>query len=59
MEETSVSLAECFLIDDIKDYLVDFSNLRYSFSPRETNQIAHELARYALVVDDYVVWLYI
>lgn len=51
MEETSVLSAECFLIDDIKDCLVYFPNLRCSFSPEET------IARYDLVVDDCVVWL--
>lgn len=48
---------EYYLFEDIGASLFRFSHFSCVFSPRNTNKVAHELARFALSIDDFVSWL--
>ena len=43
------------LIDDIRFNAVFFTKLHYSHVKREGNMVAHSLARYALIISNFVV----
>ena len=45
------------LVEDIKLSSASFSTLLYSHTKREGNKVAHGLARHAIHILDYVVWM--
>ena len=55
-EDPSLS-AYGFLIDDVNILSRYFSKLHYSHTKREDNKIAHKLARHAINVSSFVIWM--
>ncbi|XP_075675266.1 uncharacterized protein LOC142644567 [Castanea sativa] len=45
------------LVEDVKLFSTRFHTLLYSHTKREVNKVAHGLARHAIYVSDYVVWM--
>ena len=45
------------LMEDIKFHASSFIQLRYSHIKREGNKVAHKLARHALCISDFSVWM--
>ncbi|XP_050248536.1 uncharacterized protein LOC126695761 [Quercus robur] len=45
------------LMEDIKFHATSFIQLRYSHVKREGNKVAHKLARHALYILDFSVWM--
>ena len=46
-----------FLIEDVKLFSGSFSKLLYSYIRRDGNKLAHSLARYAVKVCSFLVWM--
>ena len=44
-------------IDDSKVLANDFVQLQFSHARRECNRLAHSLARYAIDIPDFLVWM--
>ena len=55
-EESSLTTHGLF-IQDAKFISMSFTELRYSHTRRESNMVAHSLAKYAANIIDYVVWM--
>ena len=55
-EESSLTTHGLF-IQDAKFISMSFTQLRYSHTRREGNMVAHGLAKYAVNIVDYVVWM--
>ena len=55
-EDPSLS-AYGFLIDDVNILSRSFSKLHYSHTRREGNKFDHKLARHAINVSSFVVWM--
>ena len=45
------------LVNDAKVLSRNFNQLLYSHTRREGNSVAHSLARYAVNIPDYLVWM--
>ena len=45
------------LLDDIRFYASFFNQLLYSHVKREGNKVAHRLAKHALCISDFLVWM--
>ena len=45
------------LLDDIRFYTSFFNQLLYSHVKREGNKIAHKLAKHALCISNFLVWM--
>ena len=45
------------LLDDIRFYASFFNQLLYSHVKREGNKVAHKLAKHALCISDFLVWM--
>ena len=45
------------LLDDIRFYASFFNQLLYSYVKREGNKVAHKLAKHALCISDFLVWM--
>ena len=45
------------LLDDIRFYASFFNQLLYSHVKREGNKVAHKLAKHALCISDFLVWI--
>ena len=45
------------LLKDAKFLFQQFEELRYSHTKREGNSLAHSLARYAIGIPDFLVWI--
>ena len=50
-------MSERFIIEAIKSNVGQSTQLRCILFPCESNQVARALARYALVVDDFIAWI--
>ena len=48
---------EGLLMEDIKFHASSFIQLRYSHVKREGNNVAHNLARHALCISEFSVWM--
>ena len=44
-------------IDDSKVLANDFVQLQFSHARRDCNRLAHSLARYAIDIPDFLVWM--
>lgn len=47
----------CYPVDDIKNLLVSYGSFEWVYALSEANRANHELARHALGLDNFVVWL--
>ena len=45
------------LLEDVRNLSQHFEELRYSHTMREGNCLAHSLARYAVGIPDFLVWM--
>ena len=45
------------LMDDIRFNATFFNQLLYSHVKRESNKVAHKLARHAFCISDFLVWM--
>ena len=45
------------LLDDIRFYASSFNQLLYSHVKRDGNKVAHRLAKHALCISDFLVWM--
>ena len=45
------------LLDDIRFYASFFNQLLYSHVKREGNKVAHKLAKHALCISNFLVWM--
>ena len=45
------------LLEDARFLSQHFDELRYSHTKREGNRLAHSLARYAVGIPDFLVWM--
>ncbi|BFG25763.1 hypothetical protein CerSpe_120370 [Prunus speciosa] len=50
-------LVEGVLVDEVKGLFNHFTHISCQFAPRECNQVAHLLAKQALLTQDFKVWL--
>ena len=57
MEEERMLVPLGLLIEDAKRLSHSFDELRYSHTKRECNALAHNLARYAVSIPDFLVWM--
>ena len=58
LSDESVSLAPFgLLVEDVKVLFQCFSQLLYSHTKREGNSVAHSLARYAIDIPNFSVWM--
>ena len=58
LSDESVSLAPFgLLVEDVKVLSQCFSQLLYSHTKREGNSVAHSLARYAIDIPNFSVWM--
>ena len=44
-------------IEDVREFSQNFDELLYSHTKRDGNAIAHSLAKYALSIPDFLVWM--
>ena len=56
IEEDSLS-AIGLLVDDVKQVASSFERLVYSYVKRNSNRVAHSLAKNALCIPDLQVWM--
>ena len=45
------------LLEDVRNLSQHFDELRYSHTKRESNCLAHSLARYAVGIPDFLIWM--
>ena len=45
------------LLEDVRNLSQHFDELRYSHTMRKGNYLAHSLARYAVGIPDFLVWM--
>ena len=58
LREDESLLVRCgLLLEDAKIFSRQFDELRYSHTKREGNSLAHSLARYAVSIPDFLVWM--
>ena len=57
MEEERMLVPLGLLIEDTKRLSHSFDELCYSRTKRECNTLAHNLARYAVRIPDFLVWI--
>ena len=57
MEKERMLVPLGLLIEDAKRLSHSFDELRYSHTKRECNALAHNLARYAISIPDFLVWM--
>ena len=57
MEEERLLVPMGLLIEDAKSLSHCFDKLLYSHTKRECNALAHSLARYAIGIPDFLVWM--
>ena len=57
MEEKRLLFPLRLLIEDAKNLSQRFDELFYSHTKRECNTLAHSLARYAIGIPDFLVWM--
>ena len=56
-EDGKVLVPYDLLLGDAKFFPQQFEELRYSYTKREDNSLAHSLARYAISIPDFLVWM--
>ena len=56
-EDGKVLVPYGLLLEDAKFLSQQFEELRYSHTKREGNSLAHSLARYAIGIPDFLVWM--
>ena len=56
-EEGKILLPYGLLLEDAKLLSQQFEELRYSHKKREDNNLAHSLAKYAIGIPDFLVWM--
>ena len=56
-EDGMVLVPYGLLLEDVRNLSQHFDELRYSHTMREGNCLAHSLARYAVGIPDFLVWM--
>ena len=56
-ERVSLLTPTSLLIEDVKVLSQRFDQLLYSPTKRDGNQVAHSLAKYAIRISDFFVWM--
>ena len=56
-EDGMVLVPYGLLLEDVRILSQQFDELRYSHTKREDNSLAHSLARYAVGILDFLVWM--
>ena len=56
-EDGMVLVPYGLLLEDVRILSQNFDELRYSHTKKEDNSLAHSLARYAVGIPDFLVWI--